>query len=77
MTDEYRREIDAAFEGSRSCRATRPRRCPASPSGATRARSVSTDWYLFEPVDERYQPVPAGTTSHTVLVTNLANLVSP
>ena len=38
---------------------------------------VSTDWYLFEPVDERYQPVPAGTTSHTVLVTNLANLVSP
>lgn len=38
---------------------------------------VNTDWYLLEPVDERYQPVPAGTLSHTVLVTNLANRVQP
>lgn len=38
---------------------------------------VNVDWYLFEPVDEDYQPVPAGVTSHTVLVTNLANRVQP
>jgi phenylacetate-coenzyme A ligase PaaK-like adenylate-forming protein len=30
-----------------------------------------------EPVDEHYQPVPAGQLSHTVLVTNLANRVQP
>jgi phenylacetate-coenzyme A ligase PaaK-like adenylate-forming protein len=35
------------------------------------------DWYLLEPVDEDYRPVPAGVTSHTVLVTNLANRVQP
>ncbi len=38
---------------------------------------VNVDWYLFEPVDEDYRPVPAGVTSHTVLVTNLANRVQP
>lgn len=38
---------------------------------------VNSDWYLLEPVDEQYQPVPRGTRSHTVLVTNLANLVQP
>ncbi|BEH74294.1 MULTISPECIES: phenylacetate--CoA ligase family protein [Mycobacterium] len=38
---------------------------------------VNTDWYLFEPVDENYQPVAAGAVSHTVLVTNLANRVQP
>lgn len=38
---------------------------------------VNADWYILEPVDEDYNPVPAGTTSHTVLVTNLANRVQP
>ena len=38
---------------------------------------VNVDWYLFEPVDEDHRPVPAGVTSHTVLVTNLANRVQP
>lgn len=38
---------------------------------------VNSDWYLLEPVDEQYRPVPPGTCSHTVLVTNLANLVQP
>lgn len=38
---------------------------------------VNTDWYILEPVDADYRPVPAGTTSHTVLVTNLANRVQP
>ncbi len=38
---------------------------------------VNTDWFVVEPVDEAYQPVPAGQPSHTVLVTNLANYVQP
>ncbi len=38
---------------------------------------VNVDWFLFEPVDENYQPVPAGVSSHTVLVTNLVNRVQP
>jgi phenylacetate-coenzyme A ligase PaaK-like adenylate-forming protein len=35
------------------------------------------DWVIVEPVDADYRPVPAGTVSHTVLVTNLANRVQP
>jgi phenylacetate-CoA ligase len=38
---------------------------------------VSADWLILEPVDERYEPVPPGRESHTVLVTNLANRVMP
>lgn len=38
---------------------------------------VNADWYLLEPVDAEYNPVPTGTTSDTCLVTNLANFVQP
>jgi phenylacetate-coenzyme A ligase PaaK-like adenylate-forming protein len=38
---------------------------------------VNADWVILEPVDERYRPVPAGSPSHTVLLTNLANRVQP
>lgn len=38
---------------------------------------VNSDWALLEAVDERHQPVPPGTTSHTCLLTNLANHVQP
>lgn len=38
---------------------------------------VNSDWFLFEPVDENHRPVAPGVTSHTVLVTNLANRVQP
>lgn len=38
---------------------------------------VNADWYLIEPVDELYRPVPPGTMSHSALVTNLANRVQP
>jgi phenylacetate-CoA ligase len=41
------------------------------------ALHVNADWIILEPVDERYRPVPAGVASHTVLLTNLANLVQP
>ena len=37
----------------------------------------SDDWVILEPVDEAYQPVPAGQPSYTVLLTNLANRVQP
>jgi phenylacetate-coenzyme A ligase PaaK-like adenylate-forming protein len=38
---------------------------------------LNTDWVLFEPVDENYQPVAPGQFSSRVLITNLANRVMP
>lgn len=38
---------------------------------------VNADWVILEPVDRGYRPVPAGTLSHTALITNLANFVQP
>ncbi len=38
---------------------------------------VNADWIILEPVDESYQLVPPGQASHTVLLTNLSNLVQP
>lgn len=38
---------------------------------------LNADWLILEPVDENLQPVPAGHTSHSVLLTNLANTVQP
>ncbi len=38
---------------------------------------VNADWVIFEPVDDKYQPVPPGEPSHKVLITNLANRVQP
>ena len=38
---------------------------------------VNSDWAILEPVDTDYRPVPPGTQSHTVLLTNLANRVQP
>ncbi len=37
----------------------------------------SADWFVLEPVDAEYRPVPAGTRSGTVLVTNLMNRLMP
>jgi phenylacetate-CoA ligase len=41
------------------------------------AMHVHADWVLLEPVDADRQPVPPGTPSHSVLLTNLANRVQP
>ena len=38
---------------------------------------VNEDWVVVEPVDAEYRPTPAGTQSHTVLISNLANHVQP
>ena len=38
---------------------------------------VNEDWALLEPVDRHHRPVPPGHAAHTVLLTNLANLVQP
>ena len=38
---------------------------------------VNEDWVLLEPVDEKHRPLPPGQQSHSVLLTNLANLVQP
>jgi phenylacetate-CoA ligase len=38
---------------------------------------VNADWVMLEPVDSEYRPTPVGETSHTVLLTSLANRVQP
>jgi phenylacetate-coenzyme A ligase PaaK-like adenylate-forming protein len=38
---------------------------------------VNADWVVAEPVDRQGEPVAPGETSHTVLITNLANRVQP
>lgn len=38
---------------------------------------ANTDWVILEPVDEQGRPTPAGESSHSVLLTNLANHVQP
>lgn len=38
---------------------------------------VNSDWAILEPVDADLGPTPPGEPSHTVLLTNLANLVQP
>ena len=38
---------------------------------------VNADWVMLEPVDADHRPTPPGETSHTVLLTNLANRIQP
>ncbi|HEX6137310.1 MAG TPA: phenylacetate--CoA ligase family protein [Casimicrobiaceae bacterium] len=38
---------------------------------------VNADWVVLEPVDRDYRPTPPGQTSHSVLLTNLANRIQP
>ncbi len=38
---------------------------------------INADWVMLEPVDRDYRPTPPGELSHTVLLTNLANVVQP
>lgn len=38
---------------------------------------VNSDWVILEPVDEDFRPTPHGESSHTVLLTNLANRIQP
>ena len=77
MTSGTRADVENAFE------------CPVvNEYGASEALSiaygcsegwlhVNADWIVLEPVDRDYRPTPPGKTSHTVLLTNLANRVQP
>jgi phenylacetate-coenzyme A ligase PaaK-like adenylate-forming protein len=38
---------------------------------------VNADWMIVEAVDAAYRPVAAGQSSHTTLLTNLANRIQP
>ena len=77
MTSATRADVESAFE------------CPVvNEYGASEALSiaygcsegwlhVNADWIVLEPVDRDHRPTPPGKTSHTVLLTNLANRVQP
>lgn len=72
-----RRVIEAAF----NCRVRENYGAAEFPRAAWECRHgslhLSADWVILEPVDERYRPVPAGQSSYTALLTNLANRVQP
>ena len=38
---------------------------------------LNSDWVILEPIDRHGRLVPAGTRSHSVLLTNLANRIQP
>jgi phenylacetate-coenzyme A ligase PaaK-like adenylate-forming protein len=38
---------------------------------------VNTDWFLLEPIDAAGEPTAPGELSHSLLLTNLANLAQP
>ncbi len=38
---------------------------------------LNSDWVILEPIDQHGRPVAAGTRSHSVLLTNLANRIQP
>jgi phenylacetate-coenzyme A ligase PaaK-like adenylate-forming protein len=38
---------------------------------------LNSDWVILEPIDHHGRPVAAGTRSHSVLLTNLANRIQP
>jgi putative adenylate-forming enzyme len=77
MTSGTRTDVENAFE------------CPVvNEYGASEALSigygcsegwlhVNADWIVLEPVDRDHRPTPPGKTSHTVLLTNLANRAQP
>ncbi len=71
----------AGIEAALGCRVSVRYLASEVPALTSRCRQglfhVNADWHIVEPVDEQYQPVPAGELSHTVLVTNLANRVQP
>ncbi|MDN4645766.1 phenylacetate--CoA ligase family protein [Arthrobacter sp. PsM3] len=77
LSSAGRAEIGAAL----GCRITERYLSSEVPALTSRCRHsafhVNSDWHILEPVDADYQPVPDGVTSHTVLVTNLANRVQP
>ncbi|OLT09551.1 CoF synthetase [Kocuria sp. CNJ-770] len=77
LTPAARRRIRAAF----GCPVLDEYAASEAPGLAVQchrgALHVNADRYLFEPVDEAGRPVPPGTTSATVLVTDLGNRVQP
>ena len=77
LADRVRASIEAAFAsmlideyGASEC-------LSIACSCAAGTLHVNADWVILEPVDRNYRPVPPGESSHTVLLTNLANRIHP
>ena len=77
VTGPARQFIEAAF----GCRAYQEYGSTENGVMAVQCREgwlhYCADWFVLEPVDAGYQPVPAGTRSDTVLVTSLASRLIP
>lgn len=77
ISQEDHRQIAAAFR----CMvrdAYSSAECPAIANSCSQGwLHVCSERTIVEPVDERYQPVPPGVPSSTVLITDLINLAQP
>lgn len=77
LTPATRTAVEAAF-GCRIAQAYGSSECPALGMECRDRRvHLNVDRFLVEPVDADHRPVPAGTPSDTVLVTNLVNRIQP
>lgn len=77
LSAQVRAEIEASFQ------------CPVTEDyGSSEFMSIGSgckegwlhlnaDWVILEPVDANHRPAPPGQSSHTVLLTNLANRIQP
>lgn len=77
LTPDARERVREAFRSKmENCYAASE--CPTMAFDCGRERlHLNLDWAIVEPVDEELRPVPPGETSHSVLVTNLANRAQP
>jgi phenylacetate-CoA ligase len=77
LTEAERQHLEAAF----SCVVRNDYGCsefpPVTWACAQGTMHVNSDWCVLEPVDRSMRASPAGSASHTVLITNLANRVQP
>lgn len=77
LTEAERRHLERSF----SCVVRNDYGCSEFPPVTWEchlgAMHVNSDWCVLEPVDRRMRPTPAGSPSHTVLLTNLANRIQP
>lgn len=77
LAPSARRAVEAAF----GCRVRENYGTSEFPPLGTECREgrihLAADWAILEPVDDHYRPIPPGETSHTALLTNLANHVQP
>lgn len=77
LTPAMRQYVEQAFDAAVCHSYGASEFLPIAFDCAHGALHVNADWVILEAVDESLRPVPPGTPSHTVLLSNLANTAQP